>query len=207
MKGHPSAQTVMQTWRVLTVEQRTGAVERVTWKAIAIGLVLVVGITVAGCFSAFLRYDLIGTGHLPRCALFPVMVLAALNGVSKCLFGKPLLTRAELLGIYCTVLVMTGIPGQQYADYLYLGLIAPIYFANPRNMPALLQYDINWLPYIPDWLVPSKAGVGFTVGNLDGVFCRPVHRSSRHRCDFAATMGGQRETHLSAGANPCGSCR
>jgi len=156
VKGHLSAQTVMQTWRVLTVEQRTGAVERVTWKAIVIGLILVIGITVAGCFSAFLRYDLIGTGHLPRCALFPVMVLAALNGVSKWLFGKPLLTRAELLTIYCTVLVMTGIPGQQYADYLYLGLIAPIYFANPRNMPELLQYDINWLPYIPDWLVPSK---------------------------------------------------
>ena len=83
------------------------------------------------------------------------MVLAALNGVSKWLFGKPLLPRAELLTIYCTVLVMTGIPGQQYADYLNLGLIAPIYIANPRNMPEMLQYDINWLPYIPATLVPS----------------------------------------------------
>jgi hypothetical protein len=114
------------------------AVERVTWKAIAIGLALVIGITVAGCFSAFLRYDLIGTGHLPRCALFPVMVLAALNGFSKWLFGKPLFTRAELLGIYCTILIMTGIPGQQYADYLYLGLIAPIYFATPPQLAGVV---------------------------------------------------------------------
>lgn len=148
----------MPSQRVLVERrEREKLREGVTVKALAVGFALVVGITVAGCFSAFLRYDLIGTGHLPRCALFPVMMLVLLNAVSRWLFGKALFSRTELLFIYCIVLIMTGIPGQQYADYLYLGLVAPVYFANPRNMPELLQYEgVNWLPHIPSWLVPTK---------------------------------------------------
>jgi hypothetical protein len=147
----------MQEWQ-LRVERRViEEAENVTVKAIVIGFLLVVGITVAGCYSAFLRYDLIGTGHLPRCALFPVMLLALVNPIWRYFFGKPLFSRTELLFIYCTVLIMTGIPGQQFSNYLYLGLVSPVYFSSPRNMPALLQYEgLNWLQYIPDWALPSK---------------------------------------------------
>ncbi|MFA4029869.1 MAG: hypothetical protein GDYSWBUE_001178 [Candidatus Fervidibacterota bacterium] len=128
-----------------------------TPKALLLAFALVIGITVAGCFSAYLRYDLIGTGHLPRCALFPIMVLTLLNSLCKRLLGRAILSQSELLFIYCTVLVMTGIPGQQYADYLYLGLLAPVYYSHPRNMPELLQYDVpNWLAYIPSCFLPSK---------------------------------------------------
>ncbi len=128
-----------------------------TVRILIISFVLVVAITVAGCFSAFLRYDLIGTGHLPRCALFPLLILSVVNLVWRRLGGQPLLSRSELLFLYVAVLVMTGIPGQQYADYLYLGLIAPIYYSNPRNLPSLIQNpDLDWLPLIPDWMVPSK---------------------------------------------------
>lgn len=129
----------------------------VTFKATIIAFVLAIGITVAGCFSAYLRYDLIGTGHLPRCALFPIMILTLINAACKRLSGKTLLSKSELLFIYCTILIMTGIPGQQYADYLYLGLLAPVYYSHPRNMPELLQYDVpSWLSYTPDWFLPSK---------------------------------------------------
>ena len=134
-----------------------GTEQGVTVKALVLGFMAVVGITVAGCFSAFLRYDLIGTGHLPRCALFPLMLLMLLNAIWKKLLRRALFKRSELLFIYCTILIMTGIPGQQYADYLYLGLVAPVYYSNPRNMPELLQHEVpNWLNYIPDWFVPSK---------------------------------------------------
>ncbi len=131
--------------------------ETVTVKAVVVSLLLVIGITVAGCFSAFLRYDLIGTGHLPRSALFPIMLFALVNPLWRWLFRKPLFTRSELLFIYCALVIMSGIPGQQFSNYLYTGLVSPVYHAHPRNMPELLQYEgLNWLQYIPDWLVPSK---------------------------------------------------
>ena len=131
--------------------------ERITIKAVVAAILLVVGVTVAGCHSAFLRYDLIGTGHLPRSALFPIMLFAAINPVWRFLFKKPLFTSSELLFIYCALVIMSGIPGQQFSNYLYTGLVSPVYHAHPRNMPELLQYEgLNWLQYIPDWAVPSK---------------------------------------------------
>jgi hypothetical protein len=110
----------MQEWQLRVERRVVEEAESATIKAIVIGFLLVVGITVAGCYSAFLRYDLIGTGHLPRCALFPVMLLALVNPIWRYFFGKPLFSRTELLFIYCIVLIMTGIPGQQFSNYLYL---------------------------------------------------------------------------------------
>jgi len=145
--------------------------EKVTVKAIIAAILLVVGITVAGCHSAFLRYDLIGTGHLPRSALFPIMLFAVINPVWRFLFKKPLFTSSELLFIYCALVIMSGIPGQQFSNYLYTGLVSPVYHAHPRNMPELLQYEgLNWLQYIPDWAVPSKdPGSGVVAWVFEGM--------------------------------------
>ena len=53
--------------------------EGVTRRSVFIAFLCIVGISVAGSVSAFLRYDLIGTGHLPRCALYPVLLLLAVG--------------------------------------------------------------------------------------------------------------------------------
>ncbi|MCS7223648.1 MAG: hypothetical protein NZ959_03665 [Armatimonadetes bacterium] len=131
--------------------------QKPTHSILFLAFLFVIAITVAGCFSAFLRYDLIGTGHLPRCALFPLLCFSIVNLLFRKIRQRPLLSRSDLLFLYITILVMTGIPGQQYADYLYLGLIAPIYYSIPRHLPSLIQNpDLDWLPFIPDWMVPSK---------------------------------------------------
>ncbi len=144
-------------WRVVAERQRVEETTSVSVKVLVVGFLLIIGITVAGCFSAFLRYDLIGTGHLPRSALFPMLLLGLVNPIWRWLFGKPVFSRSELLFLYCMLMIMSGIPGQQFSNYLYLGLVAPVYFADPRNMPALLQYeDLNWLQFIPSWAVPSS---------------------------------------------------
>ena len=57
----------------------------------------------------------------------------------------------ELLFVYVTILVMTGIPGQQFATYLYFSLVGPIYYATPQNQYAELFHG-----HIKDWMVPSK---------------------------------------------------
>lgn len=119
-------------------------------RAFFIALFLVAGISIAGCFSAFLRYDLIGTGHLPRSALWPLMVLAGLNGAAAWLARHLWFTRGELLLIYCSLLVMSAIPGQQFATYFYVMLIGPVYYATPQN-----NYHSLFLQYFPSWSVPS----------------------------------------------------
>lgn len=131
---------------------RTGA-----GRAAAIGLLslaLVIGISVAGCFSAFLRYDLIGTGHLPRSALYPLLVLLGVNALVRRFTRLRGLRRSEMLFVYCTLVVMSGIPGQQFATYLYMGLVGPIYYATPQNQWGDPVNGFH--QHIRDWMVPSK---------------------------------------------------
>lgn len=125
--------------------------ERLTWRSGIILLACVVGISVAGCVSVFLRYDLIGTGHLPRCALYPILLLLFLNVGLRRFKRIKTFTKTELLFIYSSILVMTGIPGQQFATYVYLGPVGPIYYATPQN-----QYAERFHRNIPNWAVPSK---------------------------------------------------
>ncbi len=125
--------------------------ERVRPRASVLAFVLVLGITVAGCFSALLRYDLIGTGHLPRCALVPLILLVPVNALWRRLRRRPLFSAAELMFIYVIILAMAAIPGQQMATYLYLNILAPIYYASPEN-----RYQELFHRFIPEWLVPSK---------------------------------------------------
>ncbi|MCX7643175.1 MAG: hypothetical protein N2116_05155, partial [Armatimonadetes bacterium] len=108
---------------VITERRVAAEGEKVTVKAVAAAILLVIGVTVAGCHSAFLRYDLIGTGHLPRSALFPVMLLVVINPIWRLIFKKPLFTSSELLFVYCALVIMSGIPGQQFSNYLYTGLV------------------------------------------------------------------------------------
>jgi len=125
--------------------------QRLTLRAGLISLLLVIGIAVAGSFSALYRYDLIGLGHLPRCALFPMLLFVALNPLWRRWRGRPLLTPRQMLYVYIAILVMAGIPGQQMVTYLYIGMIGPIYYATPEN-----RYEDLYFRYIPGWLVPSK---------------------------------------------------
>lgn len=52
-------------WRLRIEARPVEETASVTVKSLVVGFLLVIGITIAGCYSAFLRYDLIGTGHLP----------------------------------------------------------------------------------------------------------------------------------------------
>ena len=46
---------------------------------LAIALIAAVAIAAGGAFSALVRYDLIGFGHLPRAAVFAVFLLLLAN--------------------------------------------------------------------------------------------------------------------------------
>ena len=108
-----------------------------TGRALALGLVLVVGFTVAGCFSVFLRYEIIGTGYLPRGAVAILLALIAANAVQRWArrMQVKLLSSGELLLIFIMLLVMGAIPGQEFAQHFYLNIIGIVYYAIPEIAP------------------------------------------------------------------------
>lgn len=115
-----------------------------------LGLLLVVGFTVAGCVSVFLRYEIIGTGYLPRGAVCVLLGLLASNALFRWLARRFCLSRSELLVIFCMLLAMAAIPGQEYAQHVYLYLGGLPYYADGTVAPERL-----YMQHIPPWLVPS----------------------------------------------------
>lgn len=122
--------------------------ERLTW---ALGVLLVIAVASGGAFSALVRYDLVGFGHLPRCALFLCFLLLLVNVAWLKSRGRRLLSSQQLVFIFIAIMVMAGFPGQQLVTYLYIGLIGCQHYATPEN-----KWVDTFFDYIPRWLVPSK---------------------------------------------------
>ncbi len=118
-----------------------------------VAIILVIAVASGGAFSALVRYDLVGLGHLPRVAVFCVVLLIIVNAVCSALGRKRPFSGGQLAFIYVAILVMAGLPGQQLVTYLYLGMIGSQYYAAPEN-----TFAENVLPYIKPWMVPSLDG-------------------------------------------------
>jgi len=113
---------------------------------VAIAFILVIGFTVAGCFSVFLRYEIIGTGYLPRGAVALLLALiagnAALRGLRR-LNVRPLSAR-ELWLIFLLLMICGAIAGQEFAQHFYLDLIGLVYYSTPDIAPPeLFLQDLN----------------------------------------------------------------
>ncbi len=109
-------------------------------------MTLVVGFTVAGCFSVMLRYEIIGTGYLPRGAVALLLALVAVNGALRGLkrLGIRPLSAEELLLIFLLLMVVGAIAGQEFAQHFYLKLIGLTYYATPDIAPPeLFLHDLN----------------------------------------------------------------
>lgn len=115
-----------------------------------LGLLLVAGFSVAGCYSVFLRYEIIGTGYLPRGAVSLLLVLVVANAGLGRLLKRWKLTRAELLLIFIMLLGMAAVPGQEFAQHIYLDTAGLVYLSGARG-----QYLDLFTPHIKPWLVPS----------------------------------------------------
>ena len=84
-------------------------------------------------------------------ALFLFFVLAGvLNVLYKCLVPKGGLARAELLLIYCMMLIASAITTCGLSEYLLPIMGSWLYFATPEN-----KWDDLFHPYIRDFLVPT----------------------------------------------------
>ena len=104
-----------------------------TGRALSIGLILVVGFTVACCFSVMLRYENFGTGYLPRGAVALLLTMLAGNVAARALrwLKLRLLSGRELMFIFLLLMVIGAIPNQEYGQHFYLNLIGIVYHATP----------------------------------------------------------------------------
>ncbi|MBM3499265.1 MAG: hypothetical protein FJX74_11415 [Armatimonadetes bacterium] len=136
------------------VAPATGAI---TPRAVALAFVLVIAFTAAGCFSVFLRYEIIGTGYLPRGAVALLLALIAGNALLRRLprLNITPLTARELLFIFLVLMVVGAIAGQEYAQHFYLNLVGLVYYATPDVVAPNVYLD-NLNPM----LVPSKDPAG-----------------------------------------------
>jgi len=131
--------------------QDTVEKSRPTKRSIVLGFLLVIFLVHLSSVALMLRHDHMGSGHLPRTALFPVIFLAMLNALWKRWKGRALLGPKEIVIVYAILVVMSSIPGQQFSNYVYFGATGPVYYATPTNGYQDLFFD-----HIKDWLVPSK---------------------------------------------------
>lgn len=131
--------------RVAAAEQvAPGELRRVTPRAVVLGLALVIGFTVAGCFCVFIRYEIIGTGYLPRGALAALMGAALVNPLLRFISRRLMLRPHELLLTFCMLLAIGAIPGQEFAQHVYLNQLGLVYYATPGIAdPQLYLEDLN----------------------------------------------------------------
>lgn len=133
------------------LDTQQGEQQPVLPSTVAIALVGAVAVAAGGAFSALVRYDLVGFGHLPRAAVFAVFLLLLLNMGAVKTLGRRLFSTAQLCFVYIAILAMAGFPGQQLVTYLYLGLISTPHYATPEN-----KYEQTFFDQIEPWLVTSK---------------------------------------------------
>jgi len=135
-----------QSFREPVTARPTG----ITVRSLVLGFLLVIAFSVAGCYSVFLRYEIIGTGYLPRGAISLLLLLVLGNAGVGRLVAKWKLSRAELLLIFVMLLAMAAIPGQEFAQHIYLNTAGLTYLSGARG-----QYLDLFTPHIKPWLVPS----------------------------------------------------
>ena len=122
-------------------------------RALIVGLVLVVAFTAAGCFCVFLRYEIIGTGYLPRGAICLLLLIVLANAILRRVARAKrwALDRREVLLVFLLLMVMAAIPGQEFAQHVYLNNLGLVHYTMPETAPPRLYLDeLNPL------LVPSK---------------------------------------------------
>ena len=88
-----------------------------------LALVSVVLFTVVGNISVLQRYEIPGTGYLPRGVVFFLLLLLGYNRLMQVRLPQFKLKRFELVAVFVALLSMNGIPAQDFAQHFYLNIL------------------------------------------------------------------------------------
>jgi hypothetical protein len=143
MKAHNAAMASLVTIAVPTVQ-------KVRWSAITFTLLLVAAFTAASGWSSLTRYEIMGTGYLPR-SVVPLFLLIVLINAGLRFFSPSLaLSRSELLFVFAILSSIAAVSGQEFANHFYLNLLGLVYYSSPQS-----QWFNAFTPHLQPYLVPS----------------------------------------------------
>ena len=127
---------------------------RITWRALFLGLVLVVGIDV---FMIYTEYAIHSSAN--NYSHFPIYVFAAFCLLTllilpfmRRLTGRSMLSRSELFLILIMGLVAGAVPSNGLVGFLVVVIATPFYFATPENGWADILHA-----HIPTFIAPRDA--------------------------------------------------
>ncbi|MEW6357441.1 MAG: DUF6785 family protein [Planctomycetota bacterium] len=125
----------------------------VTFRAVVLGLLLVSFLSAVVPYSDYYLHNTPLTGnHFPIGVVFLFLVLClGVNTVVRRFFRGAELSPAELLTVWCMMLVSAGLASTGLARYFFAMLIGPFYYATPQNRWAETIHR-----HIPKVLCPSQ---------------------------------------------------
>ncbi|MGE4657502.1 MAG: DUF6785 family protein [Gammaproteobacteria bacterium] len=121
-------------------------------KGIAIGSALSLAIGLIAPYGLMLQYFLIGFNPSAPGAIFLFFLLTLfVNSLLHLVRRRFSLSRADLVLIYCMLLMAVTVPTWGLLSFLIGTMVFPYYFASPENRFADLFHHL-----IPEWIVPQN---------------------------------------------------
>ena len=115
------------------------------------GVVLCLAIGLLAPYGIVFNYYWIGFNPSSPGALFFFFVLTFIvNAIVGLISRNFELSKADLVLIYCMLLMAVTVPTWGLMFFLIGTLVYPFYYATPENSYTELFYD-----YIPSWMVPQ----------------------------------------------------
>jgi len=126
----------------------------ITKRSVFIGLLCAIFLCLITPYNDYyIRGTFVAGNHFPIGSFFTWVLIVLLGAILlRRLKEKLALTSAELIVIWCMMLVASGIPSSGFLRYHLFMLVSPFYYATPENEWKELFYQ-----YLPDWLVVKDA--------------------------------------------------
>ncbi len=125
----------------------------VTWRAVGLGLFLVIALDVLAIYVRYVFHGSLMTySHIPMAMLMVLMVMLFSLAVVARATGWTLST-GEWHAILAMGIVGAALPCFGHVGYLIGYISAPYYFATDEN-----AWDKHLHPHLPNWLIPSNEG-------------------------------------------------
>ena len=122
-------------------------------KGLATGTILSILIGVVAPIGVVFQYFLIGFNPSSPGAIFFFLVLTLLVNVILGIIGRRFaLSRADLVLIYCMLLMAVTVPTWDLGFFLLGTIVFPYYYATPENRFAELFHEL-----IPTWMAPQDS--------------------------------------------------
>ncbi len=132
----------------------------VTWRAIAVGAIGSLALGLGAPYATHvLRGSYMDLDFSTPGALFLLFFLVVgPNALLRRLSPRRALLPAEILTVYCMMIVASAVPTMGLSGQLYPLISAPVYYGSPEN-----KWEQLILPHIPEWAMPRGAELGAPV--------------------------------------------